>query len=110
MRQIGGATGSIGDPGGRSTERPLLSQETLDINIAGITSQAHRFFDSATKYASKRVSLSENIRNPNVLNNISWLGGMGLLDFLRVVGKHAKVNVMVKRDRLVYNPPDCPMH
>ncbi|KAF8313456.1 hypothetical protein DL93DRAFT_2202917 [Clavulina sp. PMI_390] len=97
---IGGATGLIGDPGGRSTERPLLSQETLQTNVNGITAQAHRFFENASLYAAKRLELNSKIQPPVVLNNIEWFQGMGLLEFLRTVGKHARVNVMIGRDRL----------
>ncbi|KAF9520278.1 hypothetical protein BS47DRAFT_1335868 [Hydnum rufescens UP504] len=97
---IGGATGFIGDPGGRSTERPLLSAEELGLNVSGITEQVHRFFKNAESYAADRISMlyCSSLASPKVLNNISWLGEMGLLPFLRLVGKHAKVNVMIGRD------------
>lgn len=99
--KIGGATGSIGDPGGRNAERPLLSPDALEANVASITSQAHRFFRNASKYASKRLQLSQNLSSPTILNNIEWYRGMGILEFFRTVGKHAKVNVMIGRDRFV---------
>lgn len=100
MSKIGGATGSIGDPGGRSTERPLLSKEALAENVASITSQAQEFLSNASKYASKRVNVSSRIPPVKVVNNQAWYEGVGVLDFLRDVGKHAKVNVMITRDRL----------
>lgn len=77
----------------------MLSPETLATNVAGITSQAHTFFANASNYAEKRLQLSNTLSEPKVLNNINWFRGMGLLDFLRDVGKHAKVNVMIGRER-----------
>ncbi|KAG9017687.1 tyrosyl-tRNA synthetase, partial [Tulasnella sp. 427] len=81
---IGGATGSIGDPGGRSTERKLLSEEELAVNEAGITRQVHRFFKTATAYAEDRCPESTTqAQSPTVVNNINWFRGMGMLEFLR---------------------------
>ncbi|KAG9049287.1 tyrosyl-tRNA synthetase [Tulasnella sp. UAMH 9824] len=96
---IGGATGSIGDPGGRATERKLLSQEELAVNEDGITRQVHRFFKTATAYAEERRPQSTSgAQSPTVVNNITWFREMGMLEFLRTVGKHAKVNTMLSRD------------
>ena len=79
----------------------MLSPGTLSNNVAGITSQAHTFFANAFQYAEKRLQLPGMISEPKVLNNIDWFHGMGLLDFLRNIGKHAKVNVMIGRERHV---------
>jgi tyrosyl-tRNA synthetase len=76
----GGATGMIGDPGGRSKERNLLDVETLTRNTKRIAEQLERI---------SRVSL---------VNNLSWTGQLTLLDFLRDVGKHASVNQMIARE------------
>jgi tyrosyl-tRNA synthetase len=76
----GGATGMIGDPGGRSKERNLLDAETLAANTRRIAGQLDRI---------SRVTL---------VNNLDWTGGLTLLDFLRDVGKHASVNQMVARE------------
>src|ERR1700734_2932491 len=76
----GGATGMIGDPGGRSKERNLLDAETLAANTRRIAEQLERI---------SRVSL---------VNNLSWTGQLTLLDFLRDVGKHASVNQMIARE------------
>src|SRR5262249_13720490 len=73
----GGATGMIGDPGGRSTERNLLDGETLTHNTERIADQLERI---------SRVRL---------VNNLGWTGSMTLLDFLRDVGKHASDNSMI---------------
>jgi len=76
----GGATGMIGDPGGRSKERNLLDAETLAENTKRIAQQLERI---------SRVAL---------VNNLGWTGSLTLLDFLRDVGKHASVNQMIARE------------
>jgi len=76
----GGATGMIGDPGGRSKERNLLDVETLAHNTKRIADQLERI---------ARVSL---------VNNLTWTGQLTLLDFLRDIGKHASVNQMIARE------------
>ena len=76
----GGATGMIGDPGGRSKERNLLDPETLAQNTNRIADQLERI---------SRVAL---------VNNLGWTGSLTLLDFLRDVGKHASVNQMIARE------------
>jgi tyrosyl-tRNA synthetase len=76
----GGATGMIGDPGGRSRERNLLDAETLAHNTKRIAQQLERI---------SRVPL---------VNNLGWTGSLTLLDFLRDVGKHASVNQMIARE------------
>ena len=76
----GGATGMIGDPGGRSKERNLLDTETLARNTKRIADQLERI---------SRVPL---------VNNLGWTGSLTLLDFLRDVGKHASVNQMIARE------------
>jgi tyrosyl-tRNA synthetase len=102
---IGGATGSIGDPSGRSTERNALSQEELEGNVAAITGQVHRFFDRGMAYAEKRGygQTSGGRGGVEVVNNLDWTKGLGMLDFLRTVGKVARVNIMLSRDRYVFH-------
>jgi len=83
----GGATGMIGDPSGKSSERTLLSSEALETNIAGIQGQLGRLLDFESK------------TNPALLlNNADWMRPIGILDFLRDVGKHFSVNTMMARD------------
>ena len=85
---IGGATGMIGDPSGKSTERNLLNEQTLNKNIQGIKSQLSLFldFDSSSK-------------NPALLvNNFDWIKGYSLIDFSRDIGKHITVNYMMSKD------------
>jgi tyrosyl-tRNA synthetase len=83
----GGATGFIGDPGGRSEERPLLDEDTLAANLAGITAQLSSLLDFEPGAAQARL-----------LDNYEWTGELHLIPFLRDVGKHASVNVMVAKE------------
>ncbi|WVQ71904.1 tyrosine-tRNA ligase [Cryptococcus sp. DSM 104548] len=102
---IGGATGSIGDPSGRSTERQSLTPIELSRNIAGITSQVRRFFTRGQEYLHKRGlqvqrkdETGEVGRGVRVVNNMEWMREVSLLDFLRGVGKNARVSTMLSRD------------
>jgi tyrosyl-tRNA synthetase len=85
----GGGTGMIGDPGGKSEERNLLSVEELAANVAGIRPQLERFLDFSGGASQSRAIL---------LDNSTWLGSLGLVGFLRDVGKHFTVNQMVGKE------------
>lgn len=87
----GGGTGLIGDPGGKSEERPLLGVDQLRENLIGIRSQLERFLDFD---AGPSVSAL-------LVDNGEWLANLGLLDFLRDVGKHFSVNEMTRRESVV---------
>jgi tyrosyl-tRNA synthetase len=84
---IGGGTGLIGDPSGKTKERPLLSKEEIEENIEGIKAQIEKFLDFKAK------------ENPaKLVNNYDWLGEIKLVDFLREVGKHITVNYMLQKE------------
>ncbi|HWF45690.1 MAG TPA: tyrosine--tRNA ligase [Bryobacteraceae bacterium] len=83
---VGGGTGLIGDPSGKSAERTLLTLEQTEANSAAIRVQLSKFFD-----------LSSDDR-ALMLNNAEWLVPLDLLGFLRDIGKHFSVNEMIKRD------------
>jgi tyrosyl-tRNA synthetase len=85
----GGGTGFIGDPGGKSTERSLLTPEELAHNVQGIRSQLERYLDFGPDAGDARATVADNS---------DWLAGMGLFDFLRDVGKHFTVNQMVAKE------------
>jgi tyrosyl-tRNA synthetase len=83
----GGATGMVGDPGGRSAERNLLDADTLAHNLARISGQLERILDfEAGPYQATLV------------DNASWTAQLGVLEFLRDVGKHVTVNAMLAKD------------
>jgi tyrosyl-tRNA synthetase len=85
---VGGATGMIGDPSGKSAERNLLDEETLNKNIAGVKKTLERFID-----------FSSSIDNAaEMVNNYDWMKNLSFLDFARDVGKHITVNYMMAKD------------
>ncbi|MDE0496646.1 MAG: tyrosine--tRNA ligase [Acidimicrobiaceae bacterium] len=85
----GGATGMIGDPSGRSTERNLLDDDALAHNLEGIVPQLRQFLDfDGGPYAAR------------LLDNRAWTVGVGVLDFLRDVGKHVTVQQMVGKESI----------
>jgi tyrosyl-tRNA synthetase len=84
---VGGGTGMIGDPSGKSQERTLLSIEEIDANARGMRAQLERFLDfNAASNAARMV------------NNADWLRTVGLLEFLRDTGKHFTVNYMLAKE------------
>ena len=84
---VGGGTGMIGDPSGKSLERVLLSREQVDDNAAGIRTQLERFLDFSAALNAARI-----------VNNADWLDAIDVLSFLRDVGKHFTVNYMLQKD------------
>ena len=85
---VGGATGMVGDPSGKSEERNLLNEETLNRNITGVKAQLERLlqFDSSLPNAAELV------------NNYDWFKEISFIDFLRDTGKHITVNYMMAKD------------
>ncbi|HLI53484.1 MAG TPA: tyrosine--tRNA ligase [Acidimicrobiales bacterium] len=83
---VGGGTGMIGDPSGKSEERNLLEAEQLQANRQAIAAQIGRFLDTGGPAGAI------------LADNADWLGGARLLDFLRDVGKHFSVNAMIRKD------------
>jgi tyrosyl-tRNA synthetase len=83
----GGATGSIGDPSGKTAERQLLTKEILDHNIASVKVQLAKLLDFETKQNPARL-----------LDNATWTAPVSFLDFLRDIGKHFSVNQMVAKE------------
>src|SRR5256714_11797765 len=84
---VGGGTGMIGDPSGKSQERVLLSREQVDANVAGIRGQLERFLEFGTGPNAARI-----------VDNADWLGAVDVLSFLRDVGKHFTVNYMLQKE------------
>ncbi|MDX2303537.1 MAG: tyrosine--tRNA ligase [Microscillaceae bacterium] len=84
---VGGATGMIGDPSGKSAERNLLSEDVLRENIAGIRTQLEKFLD-----------FDCGAHSAELVNNYDWYKDVSLLHFLREVGKHLTVSYMMAKD------------
>ena len=85
---LGGATGMIGDPSGKASERKLLDVQTLDINIKLIKSQFQRFLNFE----------KENKNSAVLINNYDWMKKFSLIDFSREIGKNITVNYMMAKD------------
>jgi tyrosyl-tRNA synthetase len=84
---VGGATGMVGDPSGKSKERNLLSEEELDKNLKGITAQLEKFLDFKSEQ-----------NHAEVVNNFDWFKNFSFLGFIRDVGKYITVNYMMSKD------------
>lgn len=85
---VGGATGMVGDPSGKSAERNLLDEETLLKNVEGVKGQLARFLD-----------FNPASENPaELVNNFDWMKDISLIDFVRDTGKHITVNYMMAKD------------
>jgi tyrosyl-tRNA synthetase len=86
--RVGGATGMIGDPSGKSAERNLLDNKTLEQNCNGIEKQLSKFLDFDSKKPNGAV----------MVNNLDWMASFKLIDFARDIGKHLTVNYMMAKD------------
>jgi tyrosyl-tRNA synthetase len=84
---VGGATGMVGDPSGKSAERNLLDNITLDKNVAGIQKQLSKFLD-----------FNDSATGAELVNNYDWFKNYSFLDFIREAGKHITVNYMMAKD------------
>jgi tyrosyl-tRNA synthetase len=85
---IGGGTGMIGDPSGKSEERVLQTEEQVEANVQGISQQMHKLFEFGTD------------KGATLVNNKDWLGQISLISFLRDYGKHVGVNYMLGKDSI----------
>jgi tyrosyl-tRNA synthetase len=84
---VGGATGMVGDPSGKSAERNLLSEDVLQKNVAGVRSQLMKFLDFTPGPTAAEM-----------VNNYDWFKDISFLDFIRDVGKHITVNYMMNKE------------
>src|SRR6266705_1365988 len=84
---VGGGTGMIGDPSGKSQERALLTPEEIEANLGGVRGQLERFLDFSVPRNRARI-----------INNADWLGTIDLMSFLRDAGKHFTVNYMLQKE------------
>src|SRR6185436_14567345 len=84
---VGGATGMVGDPSGKSVERNLLGDDQIAENLAGIRAQFTRFLD-----------FGSGPTGAVIVNNADWTRGVGFLEFLRDIGKHLTINYMMAKD------------
>ena len=85
---LGGATGMIGDPSGKSDERNLLDKDVLDYNEKKLTKQFEKFLDFKSKKSNKAI----------LVNNYNWMKKFSIIDFSRDIGKHITVNYMMAKE------------
>lgn len=85
---VGGATGMVGDPSGKSSERNLLDEATLNKNVAGVKAQLDRFLDFKSDKENTAI----------LVNNYDWMKEISLIEFVRDIGKHLTVNYMMAKD------------
>ncbi|THV02327.1 hypothetical protein K435DRAFT_653336, partial [Dendrothele bispora CBS 962.96] len=97
---MGGATGLVGDPSGRKTEREPADVQQVEGNVNSISAAVQKFFSRALPYAQSRMTteIAPEIKPPVLQSNITWHKDFGMLEFLRTVGIHARVNTMISRD------------
>ncbi|MBW0471279.1 hypothetical protein O181_010994 [Austropuccinia psidii MF-1] len=100
---LGGATGSVGDPSGRDSERVALSSSTLESNLSSISHQITRLISSSLAHAvglqnADNHSSPSHCSPPAIKNNLEWTKDITLLDFLSSVGKKARISSMLARD------------
>lgn len=92
---VGGATGKVGDPSGKSAERPVLDDDTIARNLAAIEKNLRQILDRSVNDMDRA---GRDVPEPVVVNNHDWVGSISFLDFLRDVGKYARVNTMMAKD------------
>lgn len=96
---VGGATGLVGDPSGKLEERTPLGENIATQNVNALQSAIKKFFSSASTYASNRLpNFEKPTAEPQIVNNVEWLGSLGLLEFLAKAGRYARVSTMINRD------------
>ncbi|XP_059617567.1 tyrosine--tRNA ligase, mitochondrial [Phlebotomus argentipes] len=92
---LGGATGMIGDPSGRSTERSLLDVATVEKNLSSIGKQIESVFENHAKYFWNGDQ--ERLLSPKILNNADWYRSVNLVDFISTIGRHFRMGSMLSR-------------
>ena len=97
---VGGATGLIGDPSGKSSERELLDEATIARHVEGVSAQLRAILNRALTMHAEALSerAVEGREEVPILNNADWMKSWGFIEFLRDVGKHFRVNAMLAKD------------
>lgn len=93
---LGGATGRVGDPSGKSAERPVLDDATINANTEGIKKILEDVLRNSAEMAAEDGVV--DAKAAVVMNNLEWFGEMGFLEFLREIGKYARVGTMMAKD------------
>ncbi|GEQ72022.1 hypothetical protein JCM33374_g5708 [Metschnikowia sp. JCM 33374] len=101
---VGGATGAVGDPSGRTTERSEMAKNERNDNVKVIQSQMEKFFENGLHYAQSRqiphTETPADVGSVTSVNNADWWASVNLLDFLATYGKHIRITQMLSRDSI----------
>jgi tyrosyl-tRNA synthetase len=92
----------VGDPSGRTIERKRAKHKEVESNVNSLTTSVQKFFKRASIYAEARAQMAQDkdvLSEPVVTSNLQWHKGINMLDFLRDIGVHARVNTMLNRER-----------
>ncbi|MCA9564188.1 MAG: tyrosine--tRNA ligase, partial [Myxococcales bacterium] len=95
---MGGATGRIGDPSGKSSERNLRTLEEIEADARSMSQQLVKLLDRSLEMHPETLGVKAGHTNPAYVNNADWVMPWGYIDFLREVGKHFRVNSMMAKD------------
>lgn len=94
---IGGATGKIGDPSGRNSERNLLENDIIDHNLQSISGQIKRIFDNHREHFWERQNKKECLTDPLIVDNADWYRDINFVDFISQIGRHFRLGQMLSR-------------
>jgi tyrosyl-tRNA synthetase len=95
---IGGATGAIGDPSGKSKERVALDGLVIENNSNHIEKQLHQLFNNTKAYLKRRHIYEDQSSGFSSLNNLNWIGHISLIDFLQTIGRKVRISAMLAKD------------
>ncbi|KAH9843254.1 Tyrosyl-tRNA synthetase C-terminal domain [Teratosphaeria destructans] len=95
---VGGATARVGDPSGRLTSRAKTAENVHQVNFETMFAQVGKIWDNAVRYGERHGYQQANLGEKELLNNASWLGGLNILDFLKLMGNGMRLGTMLGRD------------
>lgn len=95
---VGGATGRVGDPAGKISEREKLATDAISKNVSALTLQLSRFFQNGSNYAQVRGYGAESMGTFEIVNNADWYSNLNFMDFMNDVGRNVRLSSMLARD------------
>lgn len=95
---VGGATAKVGDPSGRLTARAKTAESTIEGNLERMHTQLGSLWENVLRYGKRHGQEQGNVGTKEVLNNATWLEGLKVLMFLRMMGNGARLGTMLGRD------------
>lgn len=95
---VGGATGKVGDPAGKSAEREKIASDTVAHNVDALAKQLAKFVRNGSAYAETRGYDASQFGQMKVINNADWYSGLRFMDFMNDVGRNVRLSTMLARD------------